>query len=232
MLQEAIDKLKGFIEDDPSDLAGYMTLGGLFNREKRYREAADVYDDAVAQLGKVEKHHWNLFFRRGIAYERLKEWEKAEPNFKRSLELSANQPEVLNYLGYSWLEMGRNLDQAMDMIRKAVEQRPEDGYIVDSLGWGYYRTGDFENAVKELERAVELRPIDPVINDHFGDALWRVGRKREAAFQWRRALSFEPEDKDRLRIVRKLDIGLDAVLEEEAEDAASGAAGATANDGG
>ena len=116
-------------------------------------------------------------------------------------------------------------------IRKAVDQRPEDGYIVDSLGWGYYRTGDFENAVVELEKAVELKPVDPVINDHFGDALWRVGRKREAEFQWRRALSFDPEEEEIARIVRKLDIGLDAVLAEEDRANASEEDAATANDG-
>ena len=138
-----------------------------------------------------------------------------------------DQPLVLNYLGYSWLEKGLRFDEALEMIRKAVEQRPEDGYIVDSLGWAHYLMDDFPAAVRELERAVELRPVDPVINDHFGDALWRVGRRLEAEFQWRRAMSFDPEEKDLKRIKRKLEVGLDKVL---AEEAAADAPAATARD--
>ena len=111
------------------------------------------------------------------------------------------------------------------MIEKAVEQRPEDGYIVDSLGWVLYRFGEFDRALKHLERAVELRPVDPVINDHFGDALWMVGRKIEARFQWKRALSFEPEEKDAVRMRRKLDVGLNIVLDEEREKGLPGSSG-------
>lgn len=206
--EDAIGELRALIKEDPSDLAGYITLGGLFNREKRYREAADVYDDAVASIGAVEPHHWNLYFRRGIAYERLKEWEKAEPNFKKSLELSANQPEVLNYLGYSWIDQGINLDEGMDMIRKAVELRPRSGFIVDSLGWAYFRIGKYDDAVRELERAVELMPQDPTINDHLGDAYWMVGRKLEATFQWKIALASDTPPDNPDEITRKLSDGL------------------------
>ncbi|MEO1533842.1 MAG: tetratricopeptide repeat protein, partial [Pseudomonadota bacterium] len=123
---------------------------------------------------------------------------------------------VLNYLGYSWVELRMNIDRAKEMIETAVAKRPDDGYIVDSLGWVLFRLGDFEEAVRHLERAVELRPVDPVINDHFGDALWMVGRRTEARFQWRRALSFEPEEEEEVRIRAKLSRGLDDVLEEEA----------------
>lgn len=176
--------------------------------------------------------NWVLFYQRGICYERSGEWAKAEADFFLALDMEPDQPLVLNYLGYSWLEMGLNYQEALDMIRRAVAARPSDGYIVDSLGWGYYRIGDFENAVKELERAVELRPVDAVINDHFGDALWRVGRKREAEFQWRRALSFDPEEKDAKRILRKLEVGLDVVLAEEATDADAPGDDATVKDDG
>jgi Flp pilus assembly protein TadD len=191
----------------------------------------------VALLATPEQRHWPLFYQRGIAYERSKQWDKAEADFLKALELEADQPLVLNYLGYSWVEMGRNLDRAQAMIEKAVEQRPEDGYIVDSLGWVLYRLGNFPGAVEHLERAVELRPVDPVINDHFGDALWMVGRKTEAQFQWKRSLSFKPEEKDAERIRQKLAKGLDAVLAEEAASGnpaiiGSGTSGGTTPNGG
>jgi tetratricopeptide (TPR) repeat protein len=129
--------------------------------------------------------------------------------------LKPDQPQVLNYLGYSYVEMKRNMDDALDMIQRAVAARPDDGYVTDSLGWVFYRMGRYQDAVVEMERAVELMPVDPVINDHLGDVYWAVGRKREAKFQWRRAMSFEPELDDATRIRRKLEVGLDAVLKEE-----------------
>ncbi|MEM7214081.1 MAG: tetratricopeptide repeat protein [Pseudomonadota bacterium] len=214
--EEAIESLKVLIEQEPSDLAGYMVLGDIYNREKRYRDAANTFDQAVSIIGLPENHHWNLFFRRGIAYERLKEWPTAEPNFKKSLELSEDQPEVLNYLGYSWIDQGINLDEGMQMIRKAVELRPRSGFIVDSLGWAHYRLGEFEDAVIHLERAVQLMPQDPTINDHLGDAYWKVGRKLEATFQWKIALAAKtPPDQPEL-IEKKLVEGL---VEEEKDEA-------------
>ena len=144
-------------------------------------------------LKKPTNANWNLFYQRGIAYERLKEWPKAEPNFRKALELLPNQPQVLNYLGYSWVDMNTNLEEGLEMIKKAVELRPSDGYIVDSLGWAYYRLGRYDDAVRELERAVSLKPDDPVLNDHLGDAYWRVGRKLEATFQWSHARDMKPE---------------------------------------
>lgn len=207
--EEAITELKALIESDPDDLTGYMTLGNVFSRDERYREAADIYDKAVTIIGEPKTFHWNLFFRRGISYERLKEWDKAEPNFMKSLDLSANQPEVLNYLGYSWVDQGINLDQGMDMIRKAVELRPRSGFIVDSLGWAHYRLGQYEDAVRELERAVQLMPQDPTINDHLGDAYWQVGRKLEATFQWNIALATKTPPDNPEAIKKKLEEGLD-----------------------
>jgi len=213
---EAIVELQSLIESDPSDLTGYLTLGNVFSREERYQEAADTYDKAVQIIGEPKSFHWNLFFRRGISYERLKEWEKAEPNFMKSLDLSANQPEVLNYLGYSWIDQGLNLDEGMEMIRKAVELRPRSGFIVDSLGWAHYRLGQYEDAVRELEKAVQLMPQDPTINDHLGDAYWQVGRKLEATFQWNIALATKTPPDDPEAIKKKLKEGLQA----ESKDAA------------
>lgn len=205
---EAKSVLRQLVEEDPSDLLGYLTLGGVLSQHEEYREAAGVYDTAVRMIGNEEPHHWNLHYRRGIAYERLKEWEKAEPSFEKALELSPNQPDVLNYLGYSWIDMGVNLDEGMAHIRKAVDLRPRSGYIVDSLGWAYYRLGKYEDAVRELERAVELLPEDPVINDHLGDAYWKAGRKLEATFQWRHSLTHEPTDENAAVTRDKLRQGL------------------------
>lgn len=152
--------------------------------------------------------NWSLYYVRGIAYERSKQWPKAEVDLKKALELSPEQPMVMNYLGYSWIDQGINLDEGMKLVKRAVELKPDDGYIVDSLGWAFYRLGKFEDAVRELERAVELRPQDPVMNDHLGDAYWRVGRKLEARFQWSHAKDLKPEPAELPKIEAKLKDGL------------------------
>ena len=232
-VDDAVAAMRATIEQFPEDIELRTSLGNMLRRESRFGEASEAYDGAVALLPEIQPQHWVLFYQRGIALERSDQWEKAEADFRQALTLEPDQPDVLNYLGYSWVEKGLNLSEAEEMIEKAVEQRPEDGYIVDSLGWVLYRFGEFDRAVEQLERAVELRPVDPVINDHFGDALWMVGRRTEARFQWRRALSFEPEDKDAERIRRKLDIGLDEVLSAEAEEGLPGIIGRqTENDAG
>ena len=208
-VEEARQHLKALIAADPSDLRSYLAYGSVLSDAKDYKEMAANYDKAVEVIGPVPKQgDWTIFFQRGIAYERLKKWDQAEPNFKKALELNPEQPQVLNYLGYSWVDMNRNLEEGLDMIRRAVELRPDDGYIVDSLGWAYYRMGRFEDAVAELERAVQLRAGDATINDHLGDAYWRVGRKLEAVYQWNRALISEGDDVNRDQIKEKIDKGL------------------------
>ncbi|WP_425493416.1 tetratricopeptide repeat protein [Hoeflea prorocentri] len=208
-LDEAKQHLRDLIEIDPTDMRAYLAYGSVLSQAKSYREMADNYDRAVQAIGVLpDQSHWNIFYQRGIAYERLKEWEKAEPNFERALELNPNQPQVMNYLGYSWIDMNIHLDEGMELIREAVRLRPNDGYIVDSLGWAYYRLGDYENAVEELERAVEIRPGDPTINDHLGDAYWRAGRKTEARYQWERSLTMEPELTEIPKIKSKIAKGL------------------------
>lgn len=205
----AIDVLENMIKQHPERLEAYVTLGDVLRHHKRFDRAAQVYGTAIELIGDdVQPHHWNLFYARAIALERLNRWEEAEPLFLKALELEPNQPYVMNYLGYSWVEIGRNLEQAQKLIEDAVAQRPRDGFIVDSLGWVLYRFGEYEQAVPHLERAVELQPSDPVINDHLGDAYWRVGRSREARFQWRRALSLNPEDELKSQIETKLERGL------------------------
>src|SRR5690606_7892172 len=152
--------------------------------------------------------HWSILYFRGIAHERSGRWQLAEADFLKALELEPEHPYVMNYLAYSWVEKGENYDRALDMLRRAVDLRPQDGYIVDSLGWVFYRLGEYEKAVEHLERAIELNPTDPVINDHLGDAYWKVGRRQEARFQWKRALNFEPEEADIPRIQAKIERGL------------------------
>jgi tetratricopeptide (TPR) repeat protein len=200
--------LKELVVAFPDDMRAYYTLGNLLRGNKEYAEAVDYYSKAIERLGPVDKAHWSVFYARGVCYERMKEWPKAEADLKKALDLDANQELTLNYLGYSWVDQSLNLKEAMDLIRKAVQKRPNDGYFVDSLGWAYYRQADFAQAVKQLERAVELKPDDPVINDHLGDAYWKVGRRLEATFQWKQALDLKPEADDEAKIKKKLEAGL------------------------
>jgi tetratricopeptide (TPR) repeat protein len=211
--EEAIQRLDSLIARRPGDYEALFTRGNILRGHERWSEAAESYTRALARIDKPDKQHWTLFYFRGIAFERAGEWAKAEPDFQKALQLQPDQPAVLNYLGYSWIEKRMNLDQALGMVEKAVELRPNDGYIVDSLGWAHYQLGNYEEAVKHLERAVELRPEDPVINDHLGDAYWRVGRKLEAKFQWSHARDNKPEPKDLERIEKKLKEGLEVPAE-------------------
>jgi tetratricopeptide (TPR) repeat protein len=202
--EEAERAFKSAIAGDPDEIQSYISYGNMLRGRERFAEAAKVYGGAIERIGEPGAADWSLFYFRGIAFERTGEWDKAEADFRKALELSPDQPLVLNYLGYSWVDMGRNLDEAMGMIRKAVDLRPNDGYIVDSLGWAHYRLGDYTEAVKELERAVSLRADDAVINDHLGDAYWNIGRKLEAQFQWRHARDFGAEDETLELVLRKI----------------------------
>ncbi|SFO89234.1 tetratricopeptide repeat protein [Tranquillimonas alkanivorans] len=217
----AIEVMQQLIELNPDNTMLHVRLGDTLRGMNRYEQARRAYDDAVAQFEGESEDQWIVYFSRGIANERTDRWDEAEADFRKALDLRPDQPQVLNYLGYSYVEMGENLDEALDMIERAVAARPESGYIADSLGWVLYRLGRYDEAVEPMERAVELMPVDPVINDHLGDVLWSVGREREAEFQWKRALSFiddaEETEADPKRIRRKLEIGLDAVLEDEGE---------------
>jgi tetratricopeptide (TPR) repeat protein len=205
---EARNRLEKLIAERPDDLEAVMALGNILRNRKQHAECIEVYNRGIATIAEPGPSHWLVYFHRAICYERSKQWEKAEADLKMALKLFPDHPHVLNYLGYSWIDQGVNLEEGMRMIRRAVEQRPEDGYIVDSLGWAYYRMGNYEEAIKHLERAVELRPTDPTINDHLGDVYWRVGRKREAIFQWTHARDLNPEPEELERILQKLKSGL------------------------
>ena len=213
--EAAIEALEQLAKSHGNLPTVHSSLGDILRQSKRYSEAAKAYDRALALSGEPSVDDWFMYYARGICYERIDEWEKADADFRMAIKLNPNQPQVLNYLGYSLLEKNIKLDEALQMIERAVSAVPNDGYITDSLGWALYRLRRFEEAVGYMERAAELMPVDPIVNDHLGDALWAVGRKLEAEFQWRRAMSFEPEEEDAKRIRRKLEVGLDVVLEEE-----------------
>jgi Flp pilus assembly protein TadD len=185
-----------------------LTLANLQRNSEKYAEADKTYTQAIALIAKPDRTHWSIFYYRGIARERLKSWPAAEADFRKALELAPDEASVLNYLGYSLIDMNMKLDEAITMVKKAVDARPNDGYIVDSLGWAYFRINNFEDAVVQMERAVDLKAGDPIIAEHLGDAYWRVGRKLEAKFQWQHAKDNKPEPDDLKRIEGKLKDGL------------------------
>ena len=209
-VDEAIVMLKSLVDEKPDDLIPYMTLGRLLNQHERYGEAADIFDKALALIPQPKRQHWDYYYRRAIAYERLKKWDIAEASFKKALELDPERATVLNYLGYSWVDKGIHLDEGLDMIKKAVKLRPSAGFIVDSLGWAYFKLKRYDEAVDELEKAIALSGMtwDPVVNDHLGDAYWKTGRKIEAKFQWQHALDAKPDTADRVKIIEKLKSGM------------------------
>jgi tetratricopeptide (TPR) repeat protein len=205
---EAKKHLEKLIASKADDLEAVITLADIQRERKQYEGCAESYGKAIDLVPDPTKTNWTTYYFRGICFERAKQWAKAELDFKKALELFPDQPHVLNYLGYSWIDQGVHLDEGMSMIKRSVEQRPDDGYIVDSLGWAYYRLGNYDEAVKNLERAVELKPVDPTINDHLGDVYWKVDRMLEAKFQWSHARDLKPEDDELAKIEQKLKIGL------------------------
>lgn len=205
---EAIRRLRNILAINPNDLDAVSVLGDLLRSDEKYLEAAEAYTAALGITGGNSVSDWRFYYVRAIAYERAKDWPKAEADFLKALEFAPNQPAVLNYLGYSWIDQDMHLDRALEMIEKAVAAQPQDGYIIDSLGWAFYKLGRLEEAVETLERAVSLLPNDPEINDHLGDAYWKVGRKLEARFQWNIASSQDAEGTVAARVAPKLAEGL------------------------
>jgi len=221
--EDAVDAAKTLTRTFKKDPRTHEQYGTFLRRQEEYRPAEKAYNRAIRLVDDPVASDWRLFFYRGIVRERQDKWRRAEADFRAALELSPDQHQVLNYLGYTMVERQENLDEALDMIERAAAAQPEAGYIIDSLGWVYFRLGRYEDAVPVMENAVTLEPLDPTVNDHLGDVYWAVGRKAEARFQWVRALSLVTEDTDLRnvdldRIKRKGEIGLDAVLEEEGAD--------------
>ena len=216
----AIEVLTQLVESFPNIRLVHKTLGEFLRQEGQYERAVLSYDIAINMIDQSISKHWYIYYARGTAYDSLGNWELGLRDFDRALALSPNQFQVLNYVGYSLVERGERLEEALSMIERAVAAQPKAGYIIDSLGWAQFRLGYYNDAVVHMERAVELMATDPVVNNHLGDVYWAVGRKTEARFQWRRALSFVTdtigaEIIDLMRMQRKLKIGLDAVLAEE-----------------
>lgn len=205
----AISLLNDAAQANPDLPDVWVELGDAYRSARDFPSALAAYDRAVENLGSPEERHWVVYYLRGVAHERTKNWQAAEDDFRKALTLRTDEPNVLNYLGYSWLEQGRNIDEATQMIQRAVDQRPDDGFIIDSLGWAYYVAGDYERAVALLEQAVYEEPGDPTINEHLGDAYWRVGRQIESRFRWNAALKLDPDEEQVARLRYKQDFGLD-----------------------
>ncbi|MCH8861170.1 MAG: tetratricopeptide repeat protein [Proteobacteria bacterium] len=206
--EKALSVLRAELQSNSENRNLRTAMGDIMRGHEWYDRALDEYDLAIGNIETPVPGDWFLFFARGICYERLDRWDEAEADFETALELRPDEPQVLNYLGYSWIDRGLNIEPAQVMIEKAVEQRPNDGYIIDSLGWVQFLLGNYEEAVRNLERAVLLQPEDPTINEHLGDAYWSVGRKLESRFQWRHALVLDP-DKERIPAIKdKIAFGL------------------------
>ena len=212
---EALRRLGNIVATQPEDLDAVSVLGDLLRYDEQYVKAADAYTKALELSGGESPADWRFYYVRGISYERAKEWPKAEADFLKALKLNPDQPQVLNYLGYSWIDQDMNLEPALEMIEKAVAAVPQDGYIVDSLGWAFYKMDRIDEAVTTLEQAVQLRPNDAEINDHLGDAYWKAGRQLEARFQWNIAASVDEVGNVKERVAPKL---ADGLTEENATD--------------
>ncbi|MDX1739581.1 MAG: tetratricopeptide repeat protein, partial [Alphaproteobacteria bacterium] len=206
--KEAIKQLEELALSRPSDLTALYTIARFHSRDKEYEKMAEVTDRLIKRINTPARSHWSYFYYQGMAYERLKQWPRAEEAFLKALELSPDEPDVLNYLGYSWVDKGMHLIRAQEMLKKAVNARRTNGAMADSLGWAYFKLEKYEEAVTLLERAVALEPGEAVIVEHLGDAYWKVGRKREARFQWNRALKWPTEDVDVEAVRKKLTEGL------------------------
>ncbi|MBA2587255.1 MAG: tetratricopeptide repeat protein [Alphaproteobacteria bacterium] len=205
---DAIAGLKKLVAANPDDSESWVALGDTYRASEKFAESVDAYNHAEKVIKQPARRDWPMFYARAMAKEKLKRLDESEADIQTALKLSPEQPELLNYLGYSWVDRGRNIPIALTMLEKARTLRPYDGYIVDSVGWAYFQLGRYDDAAKTLEAAVLLVPGDPTINDHLGDALWRAGRRIEARFQWNHALTFSDTDTDKMAIERKLKTGL------------------------
>ena len=211
----AIEALQTLARSHGDLLGVQFALADLLRSQDRFDEAEVAYSAAIELAKAAKSENWVLYFYRGICHEQSKDWAPAEADFRKALDLNPTQPQVLNYLGYGLVDRGEKLDEALGMIEKAVAADPEQGYIIDSLAWAYFKLGRYADALKPMEKASLLEPVDPIVTDHLGDVYWKNDRKLEARFQWRRALSFEPTDTDKTRILRKIEVGLDVVMAEE-----------------
>ncbi len=205
---KAVELLDAVAKQYPEDATALITKGDLLRDSEDYTGATAAYGVAITRSEPLKAADWPLLYARGISSERSGDWNAAEADFTRALTLSPNQPDVLNYLGYSWLVAGKNITKAREYLDIAVAARPNDGHIIDSVGWAHYLSGDFAGAVQMFERAIQVMPDDTTVNDHLGDAYWRAGRHTEAHYQWERALTFKPDKDAEAALRTKLDKGL------------------------
>jgi tetratricopeptide (TPR) repeat protein len=205
---KAIADLREVVTSHPDDAEAWTALGDVYRGVEKFADAADAYDNAIKIRGSTSTNTWPLLYARAVSYEQSNRWPQAEADLKAALRLSPQEPQLLNYLGYSWVDKGENLPEALGMLEKARALRPFDGYIADSVGWAYYRLGRYKDAAKTLQSAILLVPGDPTINDHLGDAFWRVGRRLDAQFQWNHAITFGAEPAEKAKIEAKLKYGL------------------------
>jgi tetratricopeptide (TPR) repeat protein len=206
-----VTKLKALMARGPQDADAWTALGDLLRSSDRHSEAVGAYDKAVAALKDDDRRLIQVYYARGVSLEQSNRWSEAERDFRQALKMNPERADVLNYLGYSWVDKGINLEEAVSMLEKARALRPLDGNIADSVGWAYYKLARYQEAARTLEEAVQLSPGAADVNDHLGDAYWRVGRKIDARFQWQHALALDPDQKQKEIIERKLQFGLDPV---------------------
>lgn len=224
---EALELLEQTTKQFPSEVEPLLTRADILRVTQKYAQAIEVYTQALAMKKKALAEQWPVYYSRGICYERSNQWEKAEADFMEALRLEPDQPDVLNYLGYSWLIQNKNLNQAKEMIEKAMAARPNDAQIIDSMGWALYHLGEYEEALEYIEQAIELAPRDATVNEHLGDIYWRLGYKLQAKYQWERAIFFEPEEAGQEESIRKkIAEGLPAVVAKKPEMLSQNAADA------
>lgn len=229
--EEALKVLRGALSNSNDDIEIYASIGDIYRSQEKQLEAIDAYTRAIKLIGTPAERHWTIFYTRGISYEQAKKWDLAEADLKQALKLKPEQPLVMNYLAYSWVEQRIHVQEALVMLKRAVELRPDDGYIVDSLGWAYFQLGDYQRAIEYLEKAIAIEPGQATINDHLGDAYWRVGRKLEAKYQWQHAMTLKPEKKDEPLIKRKIEVGLQDLPATGATQAGSSPAATSSTQG-
>ena len=198
--------LEELIKNHPKNWELKILLADIYRTEKNYDGSINLYSQIIEDV--LDENKWSIFYSRGIAYERSNKWEKAEEDLKMAMTLQPNDPYVINYLAYSWLDRKMNIDLALNLLEKAVELEPSDGYILDSLGWAHYLSNSYEKSVYFLEKAVSILPNDPTLNDHLGDAYWKSGRYDEAQSQWKRVLIIDPEFKNKDDVKKKIELGI------------------------
>ncbi len=199
--------LNNFSKNNPTLHNGVLSLADIYMGEKRFRDAANLYQSVIDKTETNTHKNWPVLYAAAMCYDQIDEWGKAEPLFLEALRIVPNQPDVLNYLGYSWLIRNKNINEAETMLKKAIQLSPNAAHIIDSYGWALFKLERYDEALNYLEYANLLIPHDATINDHVGDVYWKLGRFREATWQWNRALSFKPPAEDAMKIKRKLKDG-------------------------